>query len=156
MSGRHPLSDGILYSKWRDIFGAHVWRWKNFTPREFASKRDGEFYWHPRTFDAIQRARDSFGRPLIVNSAHRSWLRNAAIGGAPRSAHLFIAIDVSTIGYSRADVYQALVSAGFESFGFYVNFIHADLRPGRRWHGSVEAKRIWKPIFDMQPPEISL
>ena len=153
---RHPLSDGILYSTWKDIPKSRNWSWLKFTPREFASRRDGEFYWHPRTFNAIQTAREIFGQPLTINSAHRSWLHNAAIGGAPRSAHLHIALDVSTHGYSRMEVYQALVAAGFKSFGYYVNFIHTDLRPGRRWFGSPQAKKLWQPLFDMEQPEIRL
>lgn len=150
----HPLSDGILFSD-TNISGLN-WKWKNFTPAEFSSKNNGEFYWHTRTFDAIQKARETIGKPLVINSAHRDWLHNAAIGGAPRSAHLYIALDVSTRGHSRGEVYHALLDAGFTSFGFYRHFIHVDLRPGRRWYGSIEARRIWEPILNMETPELQL
>ena len=149
----NPLSGGVLYSHWRDI---KHWHWKNFKPSEFASKSNGEFYWHIKTFDAIQRAREILGKPVYINSAHRDWLYNIAVGGAPRSAHLFIALDISTRGHNRAEVYNALTEAGFKSFGFYKTFIHADMRPNRRWFGSVAAKAVWQPILSMGTPEIAL
>lgn len=150
---RHALSDGILYSHWSDVRSL-PWVWRNFTPKELSSNGSGEFYWHKRTFDAVQRARDILGHPLYVNSAHRDWLYNIAVGGAPLSAHLFIALDISTRGQDRARIYHALLKAGFKSFGFYESFIHVDLRPGRRWYGSQTARKIWAPILARQVPRI--
>lgn len=153
---QHPLADGVLYSTWRDIVKQWGDRWRNFEPWEFASHDNGEFYWHERTFDAIQQARDIVGRPLVINSGHRSWMRNLAIGGAPRSAHLFIALDVSLRGHNLQALYMALKAAGFKSFGFYRSFIHVDLRPGRKWYGSQEAKAMWKPILDGEFTDVRL
>ena len=147
------VSDGILYSHWTDTNTLN-WSWRNFTRIEFACKSNGEFYWHKATFDAIQHARDMLGHPLRINSAHRHWLHNIAVRGAPRSSHLFIALDVSTRGRDRGRIYHALLKAGFTSFGFYKTFIHVDLRPGRRWYGSVEAKEIWEPILVRTIPRI--
>lgn len=146
---RNLISDGILYSHWLDI-PTDGWsdRWPNFEPWEFASRDKGEFYYHPQTFDAIQRARDLRRAALVLNSAHRSWLHNLAIRGAPRSAHLYIALDVSTWGHNRLELYEILLKAGFTSFGFYVNFIHVDLRPGRRWFGSSAARSLWLPLLE--------
>lgn len=147
---KHPLSDGILYSSWKDVKDLPQWgaRWHNFEPWEFASRDTGEFYWHPRSFDAIQRARTMLGAPVVVNSAHRTWVHNIAVGGAPRSAHLWVAFDISTRKHNLATLYTVLRAAGFKSFGFYTSFIHVDLRPGRMWYGSKEAKAIWQPIVN--------
>ena len=145
----HPLSAGILFSHYREMpLDGWEKRWPNFKPYEFASHVDHEAYYHPPTFDAIQKARNIIGKPIQINSAHRSWLRNLAIGGAPLSAHLYIALDVSTKGHNRLTVYKALKKAGFKSFGFYLNFIHADLRPdNRRWYGGAQAKALWQPLI---------
>jgi uncharacterized protein YcbK (DUF882 family) len=153
LSGLNELSDGTLYSHWSDT-NDREWPYRNFKRTEFASKDNGEFYWHQRTFDAVQRARDILAHPLRVNSGHRSWLYNIAIGGAPRSAHLFIALDISTRRYNRARIYHALKKAGFQSFGFYETFIHVDMRPWRQWYGSQEARQIWAPILARPIPEI--
>lgn len=154
MSGEHPLSDGVLHSHWRDI-STRDWRWRNFTPRELACNKTDEFYWHERTLDALQQLRNIIGR-LVVNSAHRNWLHNVAIGGAPRSAHLWLAIDVSIIGHNLAVLYWAAKKVGFRSFGFYDRFIHLDLRPGRMWFGSITAKEQWAPIIAMKAEHIAL
>lgn len=144
---RNPLADGFLAASVRDVRRL-AWRWVNFTPSEFASRGNGQIYWHERTFDAIQKAREILGFPIYINSANRDWMYNIAVGGAPRSAHLYIALDVSTRGVDRLLVFLALLIAGFKSFGFYKTFIHVDLRPGRRWFGSREAKTIWEPLLN--------
>lgn len=141
-----PLSDGTLHSSWQDI-SQDDWEWPNFTPEELSSNGSGEFYWHVKTFDALQRARQMLGLPLFVNSAHRDWLYNLAIGGAPLSAHLFIAADISTRNHNRLNLYAALKSVGFESFGFYETFIHVDMRQGRMWYGTEQAKAVWARVL---------
>lgn len=151
----NPLHGGFLAAGVHDV-SRLPWRWTKFEPHEFASKGNGEIYWHEPTFDAIQRTRDILGAPININSAHRDWLHNIAVGGAPRSAHLFIALDVSTRGHDRAVLWKALRLAGFMSAGFYNTFIHCDLRRGRRWYGSLSAKKLWEPILNMQAPEIAL
>lgn len=145
---QNPLADGILFSHWRDMPTAG-WtdRWPDFQPWEFASRDKGQAYYHPRTFDAIQRARNFIGAALFINSAHRSVLHNLAVRGSPRSAHLFIALDVSTRGHDRLSLFRALLKAGFRSFGFYQNFIHVDMRPGRRWFGDQLARKLWEPLL---------
>jgi zinc D-Ala-D-Ala carboxypeptidase len=79
-----------------------------------------------------------------INSAHRDWLHNIAIGGAPRSAHLYIAFDVPFD--DPGELYEAAKKAGFQSFGFYETFLHMDMRPDRMWFGSEKAKEIWAGV----------
>ena len=145
----HPLGDGVLYSHWTDVLDLD-WRWKNFTPQELACSAEGEFYWHERSFDALQKARDAFGQPLTINSAHRSWLHNIAVGGAPKSMHKHVAFDISTRGYGRrllVELLTALRRAGFKGIGYYNSFIHVDLGRGRFWFSSDSAMKKWMPVM---------
>ena len=149
----HPLDDGVLLPHYSMVErGPWDERWPNFPPKELACRRDGSLYIHTRTNDAIQQARYWKKGPIHLNSAHRSWLNNLAAGGAPRSAHLWIALDVSTRGQDRLEIYLLLRKAGFRSFGYYETFIHADLRPGRRWFASKRAKAIWQPLLKQIEP----
>ena len=136
------IDDGVLYSHFSDVRDI-PWRWKNFTAQELSSNGGGEYYHHPDSLTAIQGARDDTGKAIHVNSGHRSWIHNLAVGGSPRSAHLYIAFDIHTGNHDRFELYGSLRRRGFSSFGFYETFIHADMRLGRMWYGSEEAKRIW-------------
>lgn len=144
----HPLADGVMFRRYTDL-PKSWWQWENFLPHEFACRRTGEFYYHARTFESFQKSRTNLGKAHHINSGHRSRLYNTAVGGAPRSAHLLIAGDVSTRNHDRFELYLSLKLAGFRSFGFYSNFIHADHRLGRMWYGSHAAKRIWEPLLEM-------
>ena len=146
---RKSLGGGILYNHHSQVNVVKFQkRWKNFKPSEFACRRTGQFYYHPPTFDCCQRARDDIGKALSINSGHRSRIHNALVGGAPQSAHLLIAVDISTRGHNRAALLRVLIKAGFKSFGLYNTFIHADLRPDRMWFGSQSAKALWTPIVN--------
>ena len=118
-------------------------RWPNFRPSEFACKSSGEFYHDPESFDMIQRARKITGRPYRINSAHRSALHNARVGGAPLSQHKKMAFDISTIGHDRHSLLNDLKRAGFSSFGLYQTFIHADKRKNRLWYGGEYSRKLW-------------
>jgi uncharacterized protein YcbK (DUF882 family) len=86
--------------------------------------------------DALQRLRDLLGRPLIVRSGYRSEAHNRAVGGAPRSRHLFgTAFDIDMTGHDPTAFEAAARSVGFLGFGFYprLSFIHIDLGPARVW-----------------------
>lgn len=136
----------MLYAHW----SAAPWdgaRWPSFTAREVACRASGEYFHDPASFDALQRARDALGAPLRVTSGHRSAAHNAAIGGAPLSAHLAFAADVALDGRDPRALCEAARAAGFSSFGFYTTFIHLDRRrPARRWFGSHEAKERWTTL----------
>lgn len=157
MSLTNPLSDGVLYSHWTDVLELD-WPWVNFTPVELASKREGEFYLHKRSFDALQFVRTALGRPLYINSGHRSWLHNLMVGGAPRSGHLFFAADISLVGLMDvlAFLYQTLKRAGFKGFGFYETFLHVDMGRGRFWFSSDAAKELWAPAMRASTVDVSL
>lgn len=132
-----------LFLHYTDV-PAELWRWPNFTPEEIACPLTGQVYVESISLDCIQRTREDLGRPINLNSAHRSRLHNVRVKGAPRSRHLLLAFDIKLDRHNRRELYVALRRAGFGSFGFYNTFIHADIRPGRRWWSSHSAKRTWE------------
>ena len=119
------------------------WRWPDFSPAEMACRHCGEGYHWPRFMDALQDARTRVGRPFRILSAHRCGLHNARVGGAPRSQHLRLAVDIALHGHDRHGLQSALSRAGFSGFGLYKTFIHADLGPARLWYGSSRARQSW-------------
>ena len=93
--------------------------------------------------DRLQAARVAVGRPFRINSAHRCWRHNLAVGGVPGSAHRRLAADISLIGHNRFDVLTACKAVGFTGFGYYQTFLHVDLGRKRFWYGGEYSKRIW-------------
>lgn len=144
MSGIPP---SILVPHWSEIEPA-LWPWKNFTRREVACPHCGELYYDWVSMSMLQRARDTLGRSMRINSGHRCIIHNAHVGGAPRSAHkLMIAFDISIRGQDPRAVLDACREAGFGSYGFYYTFLHTDRRPGRRWFGSDAGRKLWTSVL---------
>lgn len=141
------LETPVLYEHYEDAI--REWdfkRWPHFSPDEptLACPLTGTFYLDPVSFDFLESARVDISIPFTINSGHRSPEHNIAIGGAPKSAHLKIAFDISLNGHDKHKLHGALKTAGFTSFGFYKTFIHTDTRtPARLWYGGEEARRIW-------------
>ena len=118
-------------------------RWPNFHPKELSSPDNGQVPWWPEFFDRLQVARTLTGKPFKINSAHRSWRYNLSVGGAPRSEHKRLAVDISLRGHDRFEVREALIKSGFKGIGYYQTFIHADLGRKRFWYGGDYSKRAW-------------
>lgn len=121
-----------------------AWRWRNFSPGEMGCRHCAAVYHWPEFMDPLQHARDQVGRPFRILSAHRCRLHNARVGGAPRSEHLRLAVDIALAGHDHWALYAAMKQAGFTGFGFYETFLHADMGRSRQWFGSPKAKLIWK------------
>ncbi|MGJ8559552.1 MAG: YcbK family protein [Litorimonas sp.] len=119
------------------------WYWPDFSPAEMSCRHCGQGYHWPAFMDALQVARDQIGRPFHILSAHRCSLHNARVGGAPRSQHLRIAVDIALRGHNPGALHTALHDAGFTGFGFYTTFIHADMGPTRQWFGTRKARTQW-------------
>ena len=60
-----------VYKSWKD-FPKDKWRWNSFSPREMASKREGELMVDEGAMDKLQALHNKLGRPLLVTSAYRS------------------------------------------------------------------------------------
>lgn len=118
-------------------------RWPNFKPWEFSSPDNGQLYWWPEFFDKVQAVRTALGKPININSAHRSFIYNLQIGGAVRSEHKRLAVDISLHGHNRFDVLAACKAVGFTGFGYYQSFLHADLGRKRFWYGGKYSKKAW-------------
>lgn len=116
-------------------------RWPNFTPRELASKGNGELLVNYKALDALQKLRRMWRQPMYIGSAYRDPLHNERVGGAPQSLHMQgRAFDIKTQGWADSKVvsfvYYATL-AGFTGFGMYLDratpFIHIDTGPHRTW-----------------------
>lgn len=100
----------------------------------------------PGTYNAVSRAGEIFGRPLLVTSGYRSEAKQRALryakGKNPFRATIAkdsqhthgSAVDISTAGMSeteKAKLFSSLLQAGFTAFGDYgkSGYIHADMRP---------------------------
>lgn len=83
----------------------------------------------------LQRIRDYYLKPIIVNSAYRCNSHNTKVGGASRSFHLRgLAVDFRVVGVSPAKVFedlQPLMEDGYILAGglkCYGSFVHYDIR----------------------------
>jgi zinc D-Ala-D-Ala carboxypeptidase len=111
----------------------HAWPWPNFRIEEFACRCGGRFcrrgvYIDPILIARLQTLRTQLGRPLIVTSGHRCAQWNAAIGGAPRSRHKQLAVDLSVQGHDRDVLHMTARAVGFSGIGLGQRFIHLDAR----------------------------
>ncbi|MFN7163854.1 MAG: D-Ala-D-Ala carboxypeptidase family metallohydrolase [Hyphomonas sp.] len=123
----------MLIASYKDVPMAG-WRWPHFTPLELACKCPargcrGE-YWHDPVFlDGLEALRAAAGRPLRINSGHRCSVRNHLAGGAPRSRHRRIAVDIALRNHDRHALMEAAAGCGFTGIGRGRTFLHLDRRP---------------------------
>lgn len=106
----------------------HKWRSPHFRPEEFGGPVEA------RLVLGLERLRAARGgAPLRVVSGYRTAQRNAAVGGASRSQHLYGR--AADIPYGYATTLQA-ERAGFTGIGSQDGWaIHVDVRDGApaRW-----------------------
>jgi hypothetical protein len=125
----------VIYKHWQD-FPKDKWRWSSFSPREMASKREGELMINEEALDKLQALRNRLGRPVIITSAYRSKAHNAAVGGAQESMHMQgKAFDVRMDNHDPAEFEAAAREVGFTGFGYYPKqgFMHIDIGRSRTW-----------------------
>ena len=126
---------GIIYRHYSD-YPVDQWRWPSFSPREMASKGEGELKIDNDAMDRLQSLRDKLGRPLLITSAYRSAAHNKRVGGAKASKHMqAIAFDVRMENHDPHEFEEAARSVGFTGFGYYPKsgFMHIDTGPRRSW-----------------------
>jgi len=125
----------MIYVHWKDYPKEH-WRWPSFSPREMASKREGELAVDNDAMDKLQALRNKLGRPVIITSAYRSKAHNAAVGGAQESLHMQgKAFDIRMDNHDPAEFEAAARAVGFTGFGYYPKqgFMHIDTGRSRTW-----------------------
>lgn len=132
----------IYFEHW-SLVPSSVWVWKDFNPREIACRGNGSILIDRHALSLLQLVRDEIGKPVFINSAYRSRLHNARIGGAPFSRHkLGDAFDISLRNQNRQDLYEVCRDVGFTGFGSYSSFFHIDCGPNRKWG------KKWKQMKD--------
>lgn len=105
---------------------------KDFYLDEFDSPDTKEVKIHPELVIKLQRLRDYFGKPVVVNSGYRTRSHNAKVGGISSSKHLEgLAADIRVVGVSPGTVAQVAEKLGFTGIGLYKNFVHLDVRSGK-------------------------
>lgn len=110
-------------------------KWPNFTPKEIACKCCGEIVVDEASMDALQRLRDMWGEPLVINCGHRCFKHNKDVGGVAHSQHLTLAFDVR-MPKARHEAFIKLArKCGFRGIGHrgYENFVHLDMGLEREW-----------------------
>lgn len=113
---------------------------KNFRVKEFACKDGSDpVFVAPELVELLQKIRDHFGRPVIINSGYRTARHNKSCGGATYSQHLYgAAADIKVTGVSPAKVaeYAETLIPNSGGIGIYESFIHVDVRSVKaRWNG---------------------
>lgn len=123
---------GKLYRHYTDYSGP--WPWGSFTPKEIACSCCGEMYLDAAPMDALQKLRDTLGKPVRINSGHRCAKHNVEVGGKGSSMHLTIAFDCHCPKPEQKAFILTAIEAGFTGIGGnYKNFVHVDMGRFRRW-----------------------
>ena len=108
-----------------------------FESKDGAKSPFGETVVKPELVHLLNRIRELFGKPIIVNSAYRSPAHNAAVGGVANSYHVQgLAADIRPEKLEDLDDLQdlclELVLEG--GVGLYDTFVHVDVRGRKaRW-----------------------
>lgn len=111
-----------------------------FKAKEFACKCGcGLSALDPKLIDILDEGRKKYGRPIIITSGTRCASHNAAIGGAPKSAHLIgpdgfsHAVDIKVLNdYTRWHLFQIFERLGilrFEVSNLHLHIDNADYLP---------------------------
>ncbi len=146
--GRWAHYAPMLFSSYTE-FDAGAWRWPHFSPKELSCRCGGRFcggeYWHdPEILNGLEGVRASVERSLIVTSGHRCAMWNQLVGGAGRSQHLMVAVDIALVGHDRFALLNAAEAAGFTGIGLARSFIHLDRRvTPARWFYK-RSKALWQ------------
>lgn len=112
----------------------------NFKVSEFACKDGSDtVFISPGLVTVLQKIRDHFGKPVIINSAYRNDTFNKKVGGADYSQHKYgMAADIYINGVSPATIAEFVetIMPNTGGVGIYSSFVHVDVRTARaRWNG---------------------
>lgn len=113
---------------------------KNFKVSEFACKDGSDTVFISQGLvTVLQKIRDHFEKPVIINSAYRNDAYNKKVGGADYSQHKYgTSADIHIIGVSPATIaaYVETIMPNMGGIGIYSSFVHVDVRADRaRWNG---------------------
>lgn len=113
---------------------------KNFKAKELACKDGSDtIFIDSDLVDVIQKIRDHFDKPVVVNSGYRTDAYNKKVGGANQSQHLYgRAVDIKINGVSPKEVakFAETLLPKTGGIGVYSTFTHIDVREKKaRWNG---------------------
>lgn len=85
----------------------------------------------------LQKIRNHFKKPVVINSGYRCAKHNKAVGGVSRSQHLYgKAADIVIKGVKPEEVAKYAEKIGMKGIGIYSTFTHVDTRSKKaRWRG---------------------
>ena len=112
----------------------------NFKVEEFAcSDGSDPIFIAPKLVTILQKIRNHFGKPVIINSAYRTVGKNKAVGGVTHSQHLYgTAADIHIVGVTPKEIakYAETLLPTSGGIGIYSSFTHIDVREVKsRWNG---------------------
>lgn len=86
----------------------------------------------------LQKIRNHFKKPIIINSGYRCAVHNEKVGGARYSKHIQgKAADIVVKGIEPKEVAKYSESIGIKGIGLYGTFVHIDSRSKKSfWKGS--------------------
>jgi uncharacterized protein YcbK (DUF882 family) len=90
----------------------------------------------------LERIRNHFNAPVIINSGYRCAPHNRRVGGARSSRHLQgQAADIVVKGVKPREVAKYAESIGVKGIGLYDTFVHIDTRSSKSfWRGHQQDK----------------
>lgn len=108
---------------------------QHFKAEEFRCK-DGtkEFLWAPELLAVLERIRNHFNEPVIINSGYRTPTWNTKVGGAKNSYHMKgMAADIVVKNHNSKEVaeYASKVLGELGGVIRYSNFVHIDVRENK-------------------------
>lgn len=89
----------------------------------------------------LNKVREAYGKPMIVNSGYRCEKHNKKVGGSSNSAHTRgLAVDIKCeASVDRYLLLPLFYSVGFKRIGVYDKWIHVDVDE------SLPQKVLWTP-----------
>jgi zinc D-Ala-D-Ala carboxypeptidase len=103
---------------------------EHFSANEFRCKCCGKVQVDPELISRLEKARATYGKPMVVTSGLRCRAHNQAVGGASESYHCKgQAVDIAVSdGRDRYLMLKAFLDAGFNRIGLYAKgWIHVDV-----------------------------
>lgn len=93
--------------------------------------------------NSLQKIRDKYNKPVIINSGYRCNKHNKAVGGATLSKHRFgMAADIRIKGVAPEAIAAYAESIGIKGIGLYSSFVHIDTRRKKAfWYGAKQEAR---------------
>lgn len=125
------MTNNIEAAHWSEI---DLKQWNSlspyFLPEEIACNSDGSLKVNKKALISLNKLREKFGGPLIINSGYRTPEWNRKVGGSVNSQHLKgIAFDIPIRNKEMgAKLEQLARELGAGGIGRYNTFIHIDWR----------------------------